>query len=80
MVFVDKFLSDDSSSLNDFFITHSDVMSFTGLNSCSVSNNLSVCVKNGWLRREYINNGAGREVRYYFNGKDIIGFVQKYLR
>lgn len=81
MIFVDILLNSDKE-LNDFYVTRSDIMKFTDLNEKSVSNNLSVLVKNGWLKRVELWNGncSGREVRYYINNFEIINFVNKFLR
>ena len=77
MAFVDKMLS---SNDDDFYVTRGDIIEFTGLSPCAVSNNLSVCVKSGWLRREENISNKGREVRYYLNNDELFDFVEKYLR
>lgn len=80
MAFVDKMLESEVVDLDSFFITNKDVVDFTGLSSQSVSNNLSVCVKRGWLRKEDSFTGGGRETRYYINNSELVSFVDKYLR
>lgn len=80
MAFVDKMVADGvSRDDQDFFITRNDVVAFTGLSCTAVSHNLSLCVKNGWLRREESRYSGGREVRYYLNNKELFAFVDKYL-
>jgi len=79
MTFVDLMLSRDCFD-SEMYITHGDVVSFTGLSNPAVSNNLSVCVKNGYLRRVEINDGTGRHVRYYLAVNNLNFFIDKFLR
>lgn len=83
MAFVDKMLNSDIdiNNVQDFYITRQDVITFTGLSATAVSNNLSVCVKNCWLRRVEVPNGnKGRVVRYYIGEREIDIFVKSFLR
>jgi len=79
MAFVDKMLSDDCDD-SEFYITQGDVVSFTGLSKCAASNNLGVCVKSGWLSRVEKMDNNGRDVRYYLKNRELVSFVNKYLR
>jgi len=79
MAFVDLMLSKDGV-YSDFYVTRKDIVALTDLSPTAISNNLSVCVKDGWLRRVEINNGGGREVRYYIDNGELVRFVNKFLR
>jgi len=80
MGFVDLMLSKDDVCFKEFYVTHAELVAVTGLCATAVSNNLSVCVKGGWLRRVDFNDGGGRKVRYYINNDELVLFVNKYLR
>lgn len=81
MIFVD-ILMNSEKEMSDFYVTRKDILEHTDLSPVSVSNNLTVLVKNGWLKRVESFNGncSGREVRYYINNVEIVNFVNKYLR
>ena len=81
MAFVDLLLQKNMlSHYEDFYVTRKDIVDVTGLSETAVSNNLRVCVRDGWLRRVEFNNGFGREVRYYVNNRELVSFVNKFLR
>ncbi len=81
MAFVDLLIQKNMlSNYKDFYVTRNDIVLVTGLSEPAVTNNLSVCVRDGWLRRVEINNGFGREVRYYISNNELISFVNKFLR
>jgi len=79
MVCVDIMLNSDKD-IGDFYVTRKDIMRFVNVSEQSVTSNLSVLVKRGWLRRVEFYNGFGREVRYYINNFEIVNFVNKFLR
>ena len=79
MVFVDLMLSRGGFD-REFYVTRNDIVKLTNLCPTTVSNNLSVCVKNGYLRRVDFNTGGGREVRYYVASNELSFFIDKFLR
>jgi len=79
MIFVD-ILVESNINHDDFYVTRADLLKYTDQSPCSISNNLSVLVKRGWLRREETITNTGREVRYYINNDEIVNFVNKFLR
>jgi len=80
MVFVDLMLKDGDVIFKDFYVTTKDIVKVTGLSPQSVSKNLSVCVKDGFLRKEEFFTGQGRVVRYYVNNNELVTFVERFLR
>jgi len=65
---------------DSFFVTRKDLIPLLDISSSSISSNLSVCVKNGWLRREDFYTKHGREVRYYVANTDLLVFVDRFLK
>lgn len=78
MVFVD--LITNNGGGKDFFVTAKEIVDVTGLSHQSVSRNLAVCVKDGFLVKKEFFTNKGRVVRYYLKDDEVFRFVEKFLR